>query len=290
MILNLISDKGNILPLVNNDKFFLINVDGHTSASTNMATGTIGGVDGDYINSIQAQPRSIVLDLRINPGEDVEDVKRYILQFIKLKKKVKLRWEQLEREIEIEGVVESIEMPRWTNGVTMQVAIHCENPFWEDVDYVIQMISQIINAHYFTEDIYDELYFPAEGIMLGEYDTTRTKQFTNDGDVAVGLEISIMALGTVTNPIMYAEDGSFFGIGYGTGNKQLVMNAGDVIRINTKKGQKSVTLNGVPVFDKIKSRSTWLQLESGINTFSINSDDQDIDNMYFSLQFKQLYI
>lgn len=290
MILNLISNQGSVLPLINNDKFFLININGHTSASSNIATGTIGGVDGDFINNIQAQPRDIILDLRINPSEDVEEVKRYILQYVKLKKKIKLHWEQLNRVIEIEGVVESIDMPRWQNGVTMQVSIHCENPFWEDVDYVIQMISQIINVHYFTDDLYDMLYFPEEGIALGEYDTTRTKEFTNNGDVSVGLEITIMALGTVTNPIMYAEDGSFFGIGYGSGIKQLVMQPGDIIQINTKKGQKSVTLNGRPVFDKIKPLSSWLQLESGVNTFSINADDEAIDNMYFALQFKQLYI
>jgi hypothetical protein len=51
-----------------------------------------------------------------------------------------------------------------------------------------------------------------------------------------------------------------------------------------------VKYNGVNIFDKIKPNSTWLQLEAGDNVFSINSDDDNISNMSFSLIYKQRYI
>ena len=149
------------------------------------------------------------------------------------------------------------------------------------------------------------LYFPESGIALGEYDTIRTKSFYNDGDVAVGLEINILAHETVTNPIIYDQNGNYFGLGYtlsytdvdnngnaisATVTNPLVMNAGDHIVITTHKGRKTVTLNGVNIFNKIKPNSTWLQLATGDNTFAINSDDESINNMSFSLIYKQRYI
>lgn len=301
--LNFISARGDALPLVDNPLFHLIHIDGHTAANTSIASAVVGGVDGDTVNNVQATPRTIIIDLQIRSGVDVEDAKRAILKVVKLKQQGGLLWTQNERTVLITGIVEAVEMPRWTNATVMQITLHCEQPFWEDIDDVIQQISDVINVHYFTNSPSDMLYFPADGIALGEYDTIRTKSFYNDGDVAVGLEIRILAHDTVTNPIVYDQYGNYFGLGYaiesesgdagiGTAwvSNPLVMKAGDNIVITTHKGRKTVTLNGVNIFDKIKPNSTWLQLETGDNVFSINSDDESISNMSFSLIYKQRYI
>jgi hypothetical protein len=172
----------------------------------------------------------------------------------------------------------------------MQVEMHCEQPFWEDIETVVEQISEAISLHYFTDNEDDMLYFTEEGIAFGEYDTTRAKNFFNAGDVSVGLEIDIIALGTVTNPIIYDANNNFFGVGYGNDEKKVVMQGGDKIVITTHRGKKNVTLNGVSIFNKIKPNSTWLQLATGDNRFAINSDDESFDNMAFSLIFKQRYI
>lgn len=288
--LDFVSKSGQALPLVKNAYFDLINVDGMTAAATDISSIVIGGIDGDTINNIQAQPRGIVLDLRIKDYINVEDAKRYILSFVKLKQQCSLIWTQNARTLQIEAVVEAISMPRWKAGVTMQISLHCPRAFWEDVANVLSEISAAKNLHYFTTTPGDMLYFPQAGIPLGEYDTSRTRTFVNSGDVAVGMTIEIMAYSTATNPIIYDQNGNFFGVGYGSESKQVVMNAGDKIVITTQAGQKNVTLNGTSVIDKIKPRSTWLQLAAGENEFSINSDDDDVDNMTFTLIYKQRYV
>ena len=278
------------MPLANNAYFDLINIDGQTQASTSLSSAVIGGEDGDIVNNVQAQPRTLILDLRIKSGIDVEMAKRYILRTVKVKQKASLVWTQNERTVTISGIIESVDMPRWHADVTMQISMHCEQPFWEDIDFVVQEINEAIDRHYFTTYKNDMLYFPAAGIPLGEIDTTRTRRFVNDGDVSVGIEITINALDTVTNPIIYAENGDFFGVGYGTGAKKLVMESGDVVKITTHKGNKAVSLNGINLFDKIKPYSTWLQLVPGENLFSVRSDDNSISNMYFNLTYKQRYV
>ncbi len=285
-----VSARGDSISLSSNNDFFLTHIDGQTSATASVSSNVIGGVDGDTVSNMQAEPRTIIFDLRIKDSVDVEDAKRRILRVIKLKQNGTLVWAQNERTVEITGKVERIEMPRWANGVVMQVEMHCEQPFWEDIKEIVEQISEAISLHYFTDNPFDMLYFPEDGIVIGEYDTTRSKHFYNDGDVSVGLEIDILAMGTVTNPIIYGANGDFFGVGYGTEDKKVVMQSGDKIVITTHRGRKSVTLNGVSIFNKIKPNSTWLQLGTGDNQFAINSDDESLTNMSFSLIFKQRYI
>lgn len=282
------SARGDILTLSENKYFYISNIDGHTSAATSLSSGVIGGVDGDTVNNVQAQPRTIIIDLTIFPAVDVETAKREILKIIKLKQQGSLIWTQNERTVEITGIIESVEMPRWNNAVVMQISMHCEQPFWEDVEYVVSQISEAINLHYFTEDYHDMLYFTEAGIPFGEYDTIRTKSFYNLGDVAIGLEITIVAIDTVTNPIIYDQHGNYFGVGYTS--RPVVMQSGDVVKISTVRGRKSVTLNGVNILDKVKPQSSWIQLETGDNSFSINSDDESITNMTFYIEYKQRYI
>jgi len=283
-----ISKWGGTLNLINNELFWLTNVDGMTMAATDISSVVIGDIDGDQINNVRAQPRGIIFDLRIKPSVNVEYAKREVLRIVKLKQACTLQWTQNDRPLVIKGVVDAITMPRFNNEVTMQISIHCEMPFWEDLNAVVAEISETIGLHYFTSDPYGMLYFPPEGIPFSVYDFSRTRTFNNTGDVAIGMIIEVLAYKTVTNPIIYDQNGNFFGVGYGS--KSLTMYAGDKLIINTNAGEKSVTLNGVSQLDKVKPRSTWLQFEAGENEFSINSDDSDTDNMVFTLQYKQRYI
>lgn len=282
MKLEYITARGETMTLTENSMFKLTNVDGLTSANVELSSSTVASMDGDVVNNERTTPRGIILDLSIE-GADVEVKKRYILRYIKPKQKARLRWTQDDRETEIEGIVESIEMPRYTSSVVMQVSMYCSQPYWEDIAFVIQEISEVLNLHYFTNYENDMLYFPAEGIPFGEYDTNRTKVFENSGDVSVGMEIRIIALGNVGNPIIYNSDGKFFGV-------NTTMQAGDEIVISTVKGKKTVTKNGKNVLGSVMPRSTWLQLEVGENEFTIDSDDGTEGNMYFTLTYKQRYV
>lgn len=281
MTLNLITAKGETLPLTGNRYFRLSNIDGLTEASVSISSSTVGGMDGDFVNDTRVVPRSVILDLAMQGN--VEEAKRYVLRFVKPKQKVILSLEQNGRTTELEGVVEAIEMPRWSIPVTMQVTIYCSQPFWQDAQYTVQDISEVIDLHYFTDREDDMLFFPDEGIPFGEYDANKTKVFTNEGDVAVGLEIHIVALGPVKNPVIYNSKAEFLGV-------DIDMEAGDEIIATTEKGNKTLRLNGQNVLGKLRERSTWLQLEPGEDEFTIASDSALDSNMYFTVSYKQRYV
>lgn len=283
------SPRGETFDFANNEYFYLLNVDGLTAAETSLSALTFGNMDGDLVTNIAAQARTLVLDLRVKDGVNVERATRQVLRVVKLKQNCTIYWTQNARTWKMDGLVEAIEQPRFNNSVTMQVTIHCSKGFWEDVTAQQTEISDARPLHYFTSTPGDELYFPVGApIPLGEYDTSRTKDFVNNGDVAVGMQIEILAYKTATNPIIYGADGVFFGVGYDA--KPVVMAPGDKIVIDTRSGSKSVTLNGVNVLEKIKPRSTWLQLAAGENEFSIDADETDTDNVTFTLIYTQRYI
>lgn len=281
--LDFISARGNLLPLVNNEHFNLSGVDGLTRTNISLATSSVPSMDGDTVNNAQAQPRSIVLYLEPKQGENVEEFKRLVLAHAKPKIPGSLRWKQNEREIEITGIVQAVEMPRFSQKCVMQITLHCSEPYWADLDYLITELSNIVPLHYFPLDI-GGLAFPVEGLPFGVYERNHVKSFTNDGDVASGMLITITSITGATNPVLYnITSGKFIGI-----NDTLV--PGDEVIISTYKGRKTITKNGVNIFDKIKPGSTFLQLEVGSNEFMIDSDDEEIANMYFTLTYKRLYV
>lgn len=289
MKLEFISAKGDILPITGNSRFKLSNIDGLTAAEVNIASATNPNIDGDIVNNVRTEPRPIVIDLAIE--YDVENTKRYIFKYVKPKMRGTLRMLQNSRHTQITGIVDSIEMSRFENPVILQISMHCDQPYWEDVENAEQDISEVLDLFYFTdneeEDILTDednmLYFPEDGIPFGEIDRNRTKVLTNEGDVEVGLEIRIVALGTVKNPVIYNADGKYIGV-------DITMNNDEEIVISTAKGRKTVKLNGENIISKVKEGSTWLQLEVGENEFTINSDDGTESNMYFTLVYKQRYV
>lgn len=280
--LEYITEKGAVLPLTNNSKFKLSNVDGITLAEVDISSTTVSGMDGDFVTAKTTQPRSIVLDISIETA-DVETVKRYIMQYIKPKQTATLRMTQNDRVTQIKGIVESIEMPRFSNAVTMQVSLYCSQPYWEDVDSNVTEITEVLDMHYFTDEPDDMLYFIDDGIVMGEYDANRTKTIVNDGDVSVGMDIHIIALGGVTNPVLYKSNGEYIGA-------DVTMETNDEIIIKTGKGEKSITMNGENIMSKLRRGSTWIQLDTGDEDYTIDSEDGTESNMYFNIVYRRRYV
>lgn len=277
-----VSAKGTSMPLLNNQYFTLTGIDGFTTVWSTLSSVVVPFVDGDTVTNVQATPRSVVLYLMLRESAGIETAKRYVLQYVKPKLTGKIHLEQDGRNVELEGIVEAIDLPRFELGCTMAITMHCSMPYWQDVDYAVAEISEIINLHYFPIP-QGGLAFPADGIPFGVYDDDLTQTVQNRGDVEAGMIIQIIATGTVVNPrIIDSATGEFIGV-----NDTLQGN--DEITICTLKGQKSISKNGANVIDKILEGSTFMQIPTGDTEYTIGADS-GIDNLYFTLSFKQRYI
>lgn len=281
--LHYVGANGNVVDLFNNEYFDFPYIDGLTEASNEISSSTASNMDGDKVNNVRTLPRGIVIDLPVKNSVAVEDAKRFILRTVKPKQKGRLILNQNGRETEISGVVEAISMPRFVeDGVKMQITLHCSSPYWQDTENVLLEISRIIDLHYFPID-QGGLALPSEGIPFGEYDMNMTRTYTNDGDAECGLVVTIIALADVLNPVIYKSDGSFIGV-----NDSMVK--GDQIVINTNRGEKSITKNGVNILNKIKPGSTFFSLETGDNELTVDTDGDTEGNVYFIVSFKRRFV
>ena len=277
-----ISLKGDRMPLLNNQYFNLTGVDGFTTVMCSLASVVVPFVDGDTITNVQAQPRTVVLYLKLRQSAGIEAAKRYILKFVKPKLEGTLHLEHAGRNIELKGTVEAIDLPRFEQGCLMAITMHCSMPYWQDVDYAVAEIAEIIDLHYFPIPL-GGLAFPPDGLPFGVYDEDLTQTVDNKGDVEAGMIIKIIAAGEVINPkIISTATGEFIGVND-------TMQSDDEITIVTLKGQKSIYKNGENIIDRIAEGSTFLQIETGENEFTIGAES-GIENMYFTLSFKQRYI
>jgi len=277
--LDLISNNGT-LPLWENEYFYVINVDGMTAAAVNIASNTVYSMDGDTITNTQTQPRQIVIDLLIKQDVSVEAARAYVTQYVKPKQAATLALTYdlsgAEQSKVISGKVAGIVLPRFTEQAVMQITLYCSQPYWEDASFIVKYISDIIDAHKF------EITW-SEPLPMGIFDMTRTREIVNEGDAAVGMIVTITAQGAVRNPALYNNlTGQYIGI-------TDTLAAGDEVVINTIRGQKSITKNGVNVLSKLRAGSTWLQLDVGSNVLLIDADS-GASEMYFALTFKQAYV
>lgn len=275
-VFEFIAPDGAAMPLFSNDFFNLVDITGLTTLNSNVASVVVPYMDGDVVNSVQAQPREVTLYLRLKQSAGIQAAERYVMKYVKPKLSGTLHIVRDDMDIRLEGIVTAVDLPRFTQGCTMAVTLYCAMPYWVDSEPVQAEISSITNMHHFP------VSFPEEGIVLGTFDNDLSQHLVNRGDVATGMKITMIATGEVVNPRLTAEDGRFIGI-----NDTLQEN--DEVIINTVKGEKSITKNGVDILNKIAEGSHFLQLQTGDNRFTISADE-GVNSIYFTLEYKRLYI
>nr|DAJ98111.1 MAG TPA: tail protein [Caudoviricetes sp.] len=277
--LDFVTAWGTTFPLVGNPLFKITNIDGLTDMSADISSTDTIGTDGDSVTNVKAQPRSIVIDLTINEGVNVENAKRTVLSYVKFKAAGALLWTQNKKEKRIQGIVENVSMPRFTNQAVMQITLYCSQPYWEDINEFVTQITQFLDLHKFP------IAFPEAGVPFGRYNNdTLTQTFTNNGDVAIGAVFEIITLTEdLIHPVIYDKDRNSFGV-------NVTVSKGDTLVINTIKGQKSVTMNGKNLISKIDKGITWLELALGDNEFSLQFDHGDATSAYMRIRYKQKYV
>lgn len=291
MKLILINKNNQILDLLNNrDKFILSGAEGLHGIESAIAESESPYTDGTTADSVKALPRGIELTftLRGNIQTSIE----YITSIVKSKQLVTLREINGERDIAIKGIVTIPPYSRMLQTCKLTITVYCPQPYWENIDYLVETITEYINMLYFPTV---GQYFTAAGRPFGLIDTDLTKSFVNTSDCAVGMRISMLALGKVVNPRISCSTGEQNGWYM---QLNLTLQADEELIINTVKGDKYITINGQdtykgePIINYLEWQGDeWLQIETGENTFSVTTAEggETNSNVYFSLIYKGRY-
>lgn len=290
MKLSIINKNNEILDLLNNtNKFILFKAEALHGIETDIGESESPYLDGSNIDIVKALPRGIELTFKL-VGE-VKDSINFFTKYIKSKQFVTLREIEDDKDIIIKGVATIPPYSRMLQDCELTLTIYCGQPYWEDINYVVEIISEKIDLLFFP---INGQYFTSIGRPFGVIDTSLEKTFINKGDVSVGMLLSLVALGMVTKPRISCSSGEQNGWYM---QLNLTLQSNDEVKINTVKGNKYITINGSdsyngkPILSYLEFKGLdWLQLETGANTFNVStSGGATNSNVYFNINYKARY-
>lgn len=290
MKLSIINKNNEILDLLNNtNKFILFKAEALHGIETDISESESPYMDGSNIDIVKALPRGIELTFKL-VGE-VKDSINFFTKYIKSKQFVTLREIEDDKDIIIKGVATIPPYSRMLQNCELTLTIYCGQPYWEDINYVVEIISEKIDLLFFP---INGQYFTSIGRPFGVIDTSLERTFINKGDVSVGMLLSLVALGMVTKPRISCSSGEQNGWYM---QLNLTLQSNDEVKINTVKGNKYITINGSdsyngkPILSYLEFKGLdWLQLETGANTFNVStSGGATNSNVYFNINYKARY-
>lgn len=271
--------------LTHNPNYAITDITGLDPAEATINVTKNAGSDGSEFNSAYVNDRQITITLCINKPTEINRIALY--QFFKPKFPVTLYYTNNNRDVYISGYVQNVDIGFFEKKETVQIVVTCPRPFFTGSNESEQILSNVESLFEFPFSVEIE----ATGALadqaivgvtpLGNEFTDGGIEFSrildhdeaviyNRGDVETGAVIVIDAIGTVVTPKIYDFDTNEYFI------VNTTLQRGDRLTINTRRGEKNVTLlrSGVEtnLVGYIQPGSTWFQFAPGRNIFSGGAD------------------
>ena len=267
------NNKGNLIELTQNESNYqVINIEGLAPPKAQLYTNVVAGMDGEKFKSSKLDMRNLVLTIKINGDAEANRINLY--KCFGSGQWCKVYFKNGSRNVFIEGYIETIECPLFTENQQMQVSIVCPSPYFKSVEIIYTDISLVIAGFTFPFTLDDT------GVIISQLIPNKITSVINDGEFETGFEIKMRALGDgITTPVIYnADTGEFLSV-------SVILNKGDILRINTNKGSKSIVkiADGVEMnfINYLEYGSKWLQLEPGVNNFTYDAGGERLLEVIF---------
>lgn len=278
---SLIVEKENEerLELTNQEtKWQIASIEGLNPSDAEITTKELANWDGSVFVDSRVESRDITIEMYING--DVETNRIELYSFFRPKEYIKLYFKTSARNVYIIGYTEKVELNHFDKHQVMQISIQCPNPFFKSVPENESRLSNTIGGFYFPFAI-DNV-----GIEFTTYEDERIITVINYGEVSTGVRFYITFNGNTTNPAIYNRD---------TGEYIRLIDTysrGDEIEIDTTKGNRVVRklsdLGSTNLIQYLDINTTWIQLASGRNRFSLKADS-GVDNIVVEIYNSTYY-
>lgn len=280
--------------LRNSDKsgFLITSITGLGPGEADISTTELAAADGGVYNSARITSRNIVIEMKYLLTDTVEEARLRSYKYFPLKKNVTLFFETEDRQVYIEGYVESNNPDIFSSSETTQISIVCPDPFFYAVGSQTSVFSGIEPMFEFSF-CNDSLTQPM--LIMGEMRNKYENLVVYEGDAETGMIITLHAVGPAKNISVYnlktrevmRIDTDKVAAIVGSSIK-----LGDDIVICTVRGKKSVTFKREGkewnILNALDRDSKWLQLEIGDNTLAFDAEE-GYQNLQFTIQNDLLY-
>lgn len=263
--------NGQTMILTGNESAYqVVSIIGLNPPPAQINTNTAVGLDGAQFNSARLNTRNIVITIKING--DVETNRQTLYRFFRTKERCRFYFSNRNRDVYIDGYVETVACDLFVNDERAQISILCPQPYFRDLEMVSADISSTVAAFEFPFAI--DLGDP---IPFSTFDSAGAANVVNDSEAEVGVIIDMTFSGSVDEvELRNTDTGESFALVY-------AFEAADRVTIDTNKGSKSVVLlrNGetINIFTAIQRGSTFFQLAVGDNPFVYFADGGANNNL-----------
>lgn len=266
---------------------FVKNIDGLDPGKATINVADISNADGSIYNSSRLGFRNIVLSLGFLPNPTIEDTRQNLYKYFPIKSKINIEVETDNRLCQVDGYVESNDINIFSKEEGAIISVVCPEAYLRSAVKNITLLSGMEDMFEFpfsNESLSENL------IIFGNSENVREGLIEYTGDVPIGIEIYIHAVGTVTHlRIANLSNGELMDID-DTKLTLLVGSgiiAGDDIVISTIKGEKFIKLTrNVVDYDilyALGDNPDWFQLNKGDNIFTYLADS-GLSNLDFRIE------
>mgnify|MGYP002524204658 CR=1 FL=1 len=237
------------------------------------ASGDGAEVTGEYIPQRPLDIKADVKDTKNNAEE-----RTYALSFFNPKHKFTVYPTQngVTRWIAARLQKSKCDPPTLGECATLELAMICPDPYWNDMDSYGQDIAAKAGG----------MVFPYRCPVGGGFNTgyflhSKTTQIINNGHVNTDLIIDITAAGEVVNPKIIKDDAYV--------RMKMTLTDGDVLRIDLQRNR--ITLNGENCIGRVDRTSSFqdMKIEPGTSVISFDADSGDA-NMSIVLYYTPKYL
>lgn len=254
-------ENGEQLELTNNEiNWQIAEIEGLGLSDGEITTKELANWDGAVYVDSRVESRDITIEIYLNNNVEGNRLKLY--DYFKPSKYIKLYFETENRKVYIIGYVEKIKLNHFDKHQVMQVSINCPNPYFMTTAEYETKLANSMGGFYFPFSI------DSVGIEFTSYENERAVIVYNYGEISTGARFVLTFNGEVVNPAIYNRDtGEYIRL-------IKTFSKGEEIEINTIRGLRGITkLNdNTNLIKYIDINTTWLQLESGRNYFSLKAD------------------
>lgn len=281
--------------------FIIIKIDGIGPGKATVTKNDSKVYDGGTITSARLPSRNIKMEIQFLWVNSIEDVRHKSYKYFPLKKPITLIFETDTRTVEIEGVVESNEPDIFSSEESTNISIICPDPYFYASGENARSKTEFSGINPLFE-IPSDIGYSNESITealteISALYVQSERGIMNYGEVDIGVVISIKPLAIVKGILTISNVTLGQNMSFDLNKIKTItendFHLGDELVINTLRGKKSVTLvregKNYNALSCIDTRTDWIYLTSGENTFTYYLDGEGIEDLQFSVTNSILY-
>ena len=264
--------------------FLLCEVDGIYSVKNNVTVSENNLIDGAIYQGSTISKRNIVLTVVDKDNHQTHRTSLY--KCFKPKTKGTLKYYENNNTKKIDYYVESIEINGTGEVRKATISLICPDPFfydeYESVKYMAEWNGSFEFPHEFTS-LKEE---------FGYRSLVKIQNIINNTEeIDIGLKFKITSSGDVKNiKLFHLEENKSIEIG--TADKPFNMKSGDILEINTTRGNKQIffTTGGVTktINNYLSENSSFFQLGQGDNHIAFDAQE-GVSNMSIEIRYAFKY-